>query len=160
MEITSWDALKGSKFLVFLLKEYIQSNPEGEENAALILSEKLSGHPLALAKVAALIDRGQFSIREFVAVYSGNVGRLHSIGSFSAFWDTYFEQLDDDSRSLLGAMSFLMPDVVPQDLFIKSVNKESAKHLGYCSDKQRYVAVLISYESILLTSNEIDYQMF
>ena len=70
VEVTSWDSETGSQSLLHLLSTDI-----GEELAAADiksanqLSEKLSGHALAISHMAGLIHRRSWSISDFVEIY-------------------------------------------------------------------------------------------
>jgi hypothetical protein len=134
LEVTSWDAQTGSQFLLFLLEKSIGRDLEAEGNSALALSERLSGHALAISHMAGLIYDGEFSIQEFMAMYLKNPRRAHATNELAALWDFSFKSLDQNSLSLLGVMSFLMPDVIPQELFEAGPNREFPEDLDFCSD--------------------------
>jgi hypothetical protein len=137
LEITSWDAQTGSEYLLFLLKKSIGRDLEAEGNSALALSERLSGHALAISHMAGLIYDGEFSIQEFMTMYLKNPRRAHATNELVALWDYSFKSLDKDSLSLLGVMSFLMPDIIPQELFEAGANQEFSEDLDFCSDAFR-----------------------
>jgi hypothetical protein len=135
LEVPSWDAQTGSNFLLFLLKESIGHDLETESTSALALSERLSGHALALSHMAALIYEGEFSIQEFMKMYLKNPRRAHATNALSALWDFSFKSLDQQALNLLGVLCFLMPDGIPQDLFEVSDDKKYPKDLKFCSDE-------------------------
>jgi hypothetical protein len=135
VEVPSWDAQTGSKFLLFLLKESIGRDLEAENTSALALSERLSGHALALSHMAGLIYEGEFSIHEFMTMYLKNPRRAHATDALSALWDFSFKSLDEESLFLLGVLVFLMPDLIPQDLFEASDGKIFPEDLSFCSDE-------------------------
>ncbi|KAB5571984.1 hypothetical protein GE09DRAFT_1185492 [Coniochaeta sp. 2T2.1] len=70
IEITSWDPQTGAEFLLFLLKKNIGRDLLSESTSALTLSEKLSGHALALQSMAGMIYEGEFSVQEFTTIFS------------------------------------------------------------------------------------------
>ena len=137
LEVPSWDAQTGSQFLLFLLKKSIGCNPEAEGNSALALSERLSGHALAISHITGLIYDGEYSIQEFVTIYLRNPYYAHAANELVALWDFSFKCLDKNSLSLLGVISFLMPDAIPQEFFEASVDREFPKDLVFCSDDFR-----------------------
>ncbi|KAJ5184902.1 hypothetical protein N7472_009742 [Penicillium cf. griseofulvum] len=59
IEITSWDTETGAEFQLFLLKKSIGQDIDSENTSARTLSEKLSGHALALSQMASLIYDGE-----------------------------------------------------------------------------------------------------
>ena len=134
LAIPSWDAQTGSQFLLFLLKKGIGRDLEAEENSALALSERLSGHALAITHMAGLIHGAGLSIQEFMKIYSKNPGPHHAMDELAALWEFSFKSLDRNSFSLLAVMSFLMPDIVPQELFEAGVTREFPGELDFCSD--------------------------
>ncbi|KAH0553214.1 hypothetical protein GP486_006614, partial [Trichoglossum hirsutum] len=134
VEVTSWDAQTGSQFLLFLLKKSIGRDLEAEDSSALALSERLSGHALAISHMAGLIYDGEFSIQEFMTMYLKNPRRAHAANEFTALWDFSFKSLDKNSLFLLGVLSYLMPDTIPQELFEAGANQEFSEDLDFCSD--------------------------
>lgn len=137
MEVPSWDAQTGSEFLFFLLEENIGRDLEAESTSALALSERLSGHALALSHMAALIYEGELSIQDFMTMYLKNPRRAHATDALSALWDFSFKSLDAESLHLLGVFSFLMPDLIPQGLFEASDDRCFPEDLEFCSDEFR-----------------------
>lgn len=137
LEVTSWDAQTGSEFLLFLLKRSIGRDLVAEGNSALALSERLSGHALAISTMAGLIHDGEFSIHEFMTLYMKNPRRTHATNELTALWDFSFKSLDENSLSLLGVMSYLTPDGVPQELFEGGAGRKYSEDLDFCSDDFR-----------------------
>ena len=134
VEITSWDARTGSEFLFFLLKENIGRDLEAEGTSAYALSERLSGHALALSHMAGLIYEGELSIEEFMKMYLKNPRRAHATDTLSALWDFSFRSLDEDSLRLIGVLSYLMPDLITQDLFESREDEAFPKEMEFCLD--------------------------
>ena len=136
LEIQSWDAETGSKFLLFLLKTEIGKDLEAETGSALSLSEKLSGHALALSHMAGLIHRRSWSVSEFMAVYLKNPRRVHNQG-LQELWDFSFQSLEKQSFLFLGIMSYLMPDSIPQLLFDLDDESDLPDDLEFFADDFR-----------------------
>lgn len=58
LEITTWDNETGSRFLLLLLSTDISADlKDNETSSAYELSQKLSGHALAICHMAGLIRR-------------------------------------------------------------------------------------------------------
>lgn len=87
--------------------------------------------------MAGLIYEGEFSIQESMTIYLQNPRRAHSTNELAALWDFSFKCLDKNSVSLLGVMSFLMPDIIPQELFEAGADREFSEDLDFCSDDSR-----------------------
>lgn len=137
VEVTTWDPKRGSEFLLFLLKRGIGRDLEAEGNSALTLSERLSGHALAISQMAGIIHDGESTIQEFMTMYLRNPRRAHATNEMAALWDFSFKSLDQNSRSLLGVLSYLMPDIIPQELFDAGAGREFPEDLDFCSDDFR-----------------------
>ena len=137
VEITSWDAQTGSDFLLFLLKDNIGCDLEVEGTCAYTLSKRLSGHALALSHMAGLIYEGELSIEEFMKMYLKNPRRAHATDTLSALWDFSFRSLDEDSLRLIGVLSYLMPDLITQDIFEGHEDRAFPKEMEFCLDEFR-----------------------
>ncbi|KAK7416205.1 hypothetical protein QQX98_005403 [Neonectria punicea] len=87
---------------------------DSESTSARTLSERLNGYALALSQMAGLIYDGEYSIRDFTAMYLENPRSAHSMNELAELWNFSFKSLDKDSFSLLGID-------VPSDLeFLKN----------------------------------------
>ena len=121
LEIESWDAKTGSQFLLHLLATNIGDQLSADDiNSANQLSDKLSGHALAISHMAGLIHGRGWSIAEFIEEYDQQPQMIHGISdnkSINALWNISFKTLDLQSRAILGVLSFVSPDSVPQSLF-------------------------------------------
>ena len=134
MEVANWDNQIGLKFLLHLITRDIT---EDEATSALELSEKLSGHALAISAMAGLIHRRGLSITEFVNFYNQNPSRMHGISgsrSINALLDMSFRSLDLRSLTILGIISYLEPDSIPQTFFETSSPENLPEALQFCSD--------------------------
>lgn len=85
LEITSWDAKTGSKFLLFLLKDNTGRDIQSEKLSAVELAEKLGGHALGTSHMAGLIQRKSCTIAEFMRIYLEDPKRLHK-SELQAVW--------------------------------------------------------------------------
>jgi hypothetical protein len=139
IEVTSWDAKTGSDFLLHLLKQDIGKDLEAEKSSAYKLSQRLSGHALGISHMAGLIHSRSWSITEFMSIYLKNPRRAHTT-ELIAIWDFSFKRLQIDhpqSLKLLGVVSFLVPDNIPQALFMSGFDDETDAVIGFefCSDE-------------------------
>ena len=121
LEIESWDASMGSRFLLWLLTTNIGEELSNEDiQSANQLAQKLSGHALALSHMAGLIHGRGLSIAEFMEEYDQQPQMIHGISenkSINALWNISFKTLDLQSRAILGILSYLSPDNVFELLF-------------------------------------------
>ncbi|KAI1122604.1 NB-ARC and TPR domain protein [Nemania abortiva] len=137
LEIATWDTETGSQFLLHLLSTGISASLTSEEvMSAHDLSLALSGHALAISHSAGLIHRRSWSISEFLEVYKKMPNRLHGTGSSSinTLWDISFKSLNEQSRAILGIMSFLAPDTIPQALFEIKEEADLPESIKFCAD--------------------------
>jgi hypothetical protein len=135
IEILSFDSELGSKFVLHLLSMDISHDlSSGEIESARELSEKLSGHALAINNMAGLIHRRSWSIREFLSVYENNTEKLHD-KTLATIWKLSFESLDAQSGGLLGVLSYVVPDSIPQELFRTPSPEDLPSSLQFCSDE-------------------------
>lgn len=115
LEILPWDTATGSKFLLHLLAGQISAELlANETESAYSLSEKLSGHALALSNMCGLIHRRSWSISELVEVYDRSRDFTDGLDTV---WRLSFESLRPDCAALLSVFAFCAPDSIPQSLF-------------------------------------------
>ncbi|MCJ1385774.1 hypothetical protein MMC17_008898 [Xylographa soralifera] len=122
VEVFCFDREAGSQFLLHLLKmDVIKDLSAGETKSAIDLSEKLSGHALAISQMAGLIHRRSWSITEFLSIYEDNLKKKqgpHGLSeALDAVWQLSFESLDTKCSALLGVLSYVSPDSIPQAFF-------------------------------------------
>jgi hypothetical protein len=138
MEIINWDNDTGLRFLLHLLSSDISAElQEGEATSAHQLSEKLRGHALAISTMAGLIHRRALSITEFKEFYDQHPNEVHGISgnrSINALWEISFKSLDPQSHAILGVMSFIEPDSIPQVLFEPSSREDLPTSLSHWLD--------------------------
>ena len=123
LEILPWDTDTGSKFLLHLLAGHISAELlANETQSAYSLSERLSGHALALSNMCGLIHRRSWSISELVEVYDRSKDFKNGL---ETVWQLSFENLRPDCAALLSAFTFCAPDSIPQSLFEFNEEKEN-----------------------------------
>jgi len=115
LEVAPWDTETGSQFLLHLLSGHISAELLAvEAKSAYGLSERLSGHALALNNMCGLIHRRSWTISELLKVYDSSKDFKDGLG---AVWQLSFQNLRPDSAALLAAFCFCAPDSIPQALF-------------------------------------------
>ncbi|KFY18119.1 hypothetical protein V492_00130 [Pseudogymnoascus sp. VKM F-4246] len=123
LEILPWDTDTGSKFLLHLLTGHISAELlANETQSAYSLSERLSGHALALSNMCGLIHRRSWSISELVEVYDRSKDFKDGL---ETVWQLSFENLKPDCAALLSVFTFCAPDSIPQSLFEFNEEKDS-----------------------------------
>lgn len=125
----------GAQYLLFLLKKAVGRDLTSESASARTLSEKLSGHALAISQMAGLIYDGEYSIQDFTTMYLDNPRSAHSMSEFSKLWDFTFQSLDMDSFSLLGILSFLMPDEIQPEILHPKTDSKIPQSLQFLKDR-------------------------
>lgn len=143
IEVKTWDPELGSKFLIHLLSTNIgQQLRDDEAASAHELSRRLSGHALAISHMAGLIHRRAWTIAEFVEIYNQHPSEMQGISennSINALWDFAFRSLDANQKAILGVMSFIEPDNIPESLFETSPAPGLPHALTFCSNSLRSV---------------------
>jgi len=142
IEILPFDRAAGSGFILHLLSRDIAADISSQDaKSALDLSEKLSGHALAISQMAGLIHRRSWSIAEFVAIYDRNTREMLGMpgtNSLDAVWRLSFESLNENCAMMLGILCYLMPDSIPQALFEPSDRNDLPATLNFCSHELLY----------------------
>ncbi|KAK0110116.1 hypothetical protein ONS95_002771 [Cadophora gregata] len=138
LEILTWDPETGSRFLLHLLSTDISEELQEEDViAAHELSQKLSGHALAICHMAGLIHRQAWSVAEFMKMYDQHPSKMHGVSgnnSINALWNFAFKSLDKGSKAVLGVLCFVAPDDIPQSLFELEDATGFPESLRFCSD--------------------------
>ncbi|CAI6073766.1 unnamed protein product [Clonostachys chloroleuca] len=156
IEITSWDVNTGAEFLLFLLKKSIGRDLASESTSAHTLSEKLSGHALALSQMAGLIYDGELSIKEFTSMYLENPQPAHAVDGLSKLWQLSFESLDANSFSLLGIISFLQSDNIPMEIFKLRDGLELPSNLEFLDSQFKILAAISKLTTRALIKRDKD----
>lgn len=121
--------------MIFMLKRNIGHDIASENTAARTLSQKLSGHALALSHMAALIHDNEYSIQYFTSMYLESPGSVHTMNELATVWAVSFQSLDVNSLTLLGIISFLMPDNIPPEIFDHTDDRALPQGLGFLKVK-------------------------
>ncbi|UQC89508.1 uncharacterized protein CLUP02_15039 [Colletotrichum lupini] len=115
LEVPSWNTENSTKFLLHLLSGHISADLlANEAKSAYSLSERLSGHALAISNMSGLIQRRSWSISQLLDNYGSN---LNFKDGLEAVWKVSFQNLKPDSAALLAAFSYCAPDSIPHSLF-------------------------------------------
>ncbi|UQC77217.1 uncharacterized protein CLUP02_02684 [Colletotrichum lupini] len=117
IEINSWDAETGADFLLFLLRKSVGKDLNSDTLSARTLSEKLSGHALAIFNMAGLISDETYSLQEFTDMFLEDPSSARGMDELATLWELTFRSLDTNSLCLLGVVSFLMPNNISSKLF-------------------------------------------
>lgn len=135
IEVSAWDKETGSQFLLHLLSGQIRADMlANEAKSALELSERLSGHALALAKMGGVIHRRSWTIQELVEVYDRQLELKHGIGPV---WQISFQNLNTYSSSLLSIFALCSADKIPQGLLEPETPESLPKGLGWFADREK-----------------------
>ncbi|KAL8926612.1 MAG: hypothetical protein Q9172_001711 [Xanthocarpia lactea] len=152
LEVKSWDAQTGCKFLLHLLSTDIGTQlAAGESQSATELSHKLSGHALAISHMAGLIHERAWSISEFVEIYNQQPEKMHGIsgnGAINALWDLSFRSLDKKGSTIMGVLCFVAPDSIPEALFETGHDVELPQCLQFCAERLRYLLETNEYNDL------------
>ena len=137
-EVPHFDVETGKHFILRLLSMDADNVDNRQESvSAMTLSKQLNGHALAISQMAGLIHKRAWSIEEFLQIYSTNAKMMEQRTSLDTVWRLSFQSLDTATSSLLGALSLLMPDSIPQELFQPSESKYLPDGLSFCRDEFR-----------------------
>ncbi len=152
-EIRSFEIESGARFLLHLLAAQDIERDVGSPQVrteSMELSTQVGGHALALTQMVGFICSRGWSLRECLDLYKQRPKALHSLtyeveidANYKYFINTVFRE---DLRSvrqsfaytLLGILSFLVPDGIPQDLFEPKNKAGLPKALQFCNDALRW----------------------
>ncbi len=141
LEVHTWDTETGSRFLLHLLSTDISEElKEDEIISAHELSQKLSGHALAISHMAGLIHKRSWSIAELMRIYDQHPSDMYGVSgnnSINALWDFAFKSLDPQSRAILGVLCFVAPDNIPQSLIQVNNATDLPESLRFSRDDPR-----------------------
>ncbi|KAF1961988.1 hypothetical protein CC80DRAFT_522601 [Byssothecium circinans] len=162
IEVKSWDPKIGCEILLYLLRKDLGADLELEGESALELSKRLSGHALGISHMAGLIRRRSWSITEFMQYYTKNPKRLHG-SELNAIWEFSFRDLvqkNPTSHTLLGILSYLMPDNIPQSLFALDPEVEAPIGCEFCSDEFEFAETMELLLTLALVKRNRDEGVF
>lgn len=132
-EVLHFDTESGSRFLLYLLSEEVAEDIEDRQSASAIeLSERLNGHALAIHSVAGIIRLRSWTIEEFLVQHSRNPKRAES--RVKTVWQLSFASLGDQSSKILGVLAYVMPDNIPDELFMSTKTNDLPPRLEFCVD--------------------------
>lgn len=115
-----------------------------EFQSAQQMSVKLGGHVLAIGQMAAFAHTRGISLGQLVKLYEKSPKRMHrqeknvwrlkgSAHTIDTVWKLSFDALGPGAFALLGVLSFVASESIPQQLF-ETDNNLWPKSLEFCDD--------------------------
>ncbi|KAL6837242.1 hypothetical protein V8C40DRAFT_260266 [Trichoderma camerunense] len=172
MEVQIFDLATARKlFLRLLKKEKLESQ---EDEAATEIVSELNGHALALHQMAAFILKRNVSISRFLEHYKTQPKRLHRSHGYTQgvgynhFLDTVWavsfgtinEKEKQNSRVLLGILSFLSPEDIPRELFHNERTLDISGRLEFCVTELDFEDAEEDLVSLALVKKDSDSNTF
>ena len=111
--------------------------------SAIHLSERLSGHALAIAQMAGLIHKGSWSIGDFVQLYDKNTRKISGpLGktNLDTVWRLSFDSLNASCKAFIGVLAYVSPDNIPEGLFKLQDSDTLPEVLQFCDDEFEQVS--------------------
>ncbi|KAK4676674.1 hypothetical protein QC764_000320 [Podospora pseudoanserina] len=133
IEVETWDIDNGAKCIIHLLADHISADVLASQfNSALELSERLSGHALALDRMAGVIHKRGWTIGQLVEIYD----RAPEFGQngIGPVWQISFQNLSVNASSILAVISCCSADRIPEMLFQPGEPGKVATELPWCGD--------------------------
>lgn len=122
VEILTFDPDSGANFLLNLWYRSAGRSMDVQDfEAAVEFSKVMEGHLLAIIQINGLIHRWQWTIPDFLKQYTQYIERTQVISEhtvLSVVWQYSFQTLNEGCNKLLGVLSYVMPDDVPETLFL------------------------------------------
>lgn len=129
-ELGTFNSAESLSFAKNILWDWESESTVERESLSQLL-HRLDGLPLAINQITTQINNEGSSIEDFLALYDQYADDLHSFQgddhkafyshSIETVWDLAIkkrlENSDSGSRVLLGAISLLSPDSIPEKLF-------------------------------------------
>ncbi|KAI1204158.1 uncharacterized protein F4807DRAFT_472482 [Annulohypoxylon truncatum] len=158
----------GAQQAIALLKVISRSNSDTTENnnAALAITRRLDGLPLAIYQIGSIIARLHLSLTEFVRDYvhafqyyqlyderprfvesPDECGYEHSIGSVWAFEE--LERNDKPGLQLLNVMSMLDPTCIHEEVMFHSLNDETKPSYPHTKDEYHHAVARLIERSLI-----------
>ena len=140
LEIMKWDEDTATRYFFHLLARDIGADVEQTDRASAIqLSRKLDGHALAISVAAAMIHQRRWTVSDFMKVYDEHPSEMLEVSgsrSINALWKLSFQTLSSNGRIILGILSYMASDSIPQALFdIQPKDKGKLDNrLKFCED--------------------------
>ncbi|QPC80181.1 hypothetical protein HYE68_010933 [Fusarium pseudograminearum] len=129
-----------------------------DPDSARELNNELGGLPIGIAQMTALMRFQRTPIKKFLCRYKEDRLKFHSKDitgitgiypdikpKIATNWNLSFNALGDEAKSLLGILSFLSPDAIPQELFNHwdgSASRSTQDLLGYCQTFDEYADII------------------
>jgi hypothetical protein len=128
----------GAEFLLKMIKRAPYTDED--KDAAHKLSRILDGLALALNITASQIRLRKISIPNFLRFYEKNSKKFRSVAqnevgyrhSLKTCWATAFQDLTQDATVLLGTLSLIAPDDVPEAMFCPKDRSKLPLSLSFC----------------------------
>ncbi|KAF5236255.1 hypothetical protein FAUST_6603 [Fusarium austroamericanum] len=136
-----------------------------DPDSARELNNELGGLPIGIVQMTALMRYQRTPIKKFLGRYKEDRLKFHSKDitgitgiypdikpKIATNWNLSFNALGDEAKSLLGILSFLSPDAIPQELFNHwdgSVSRSTQDLLGYCQTFDEYADIIHYFEYFL-----------
>ena len=131
----------GTRFLFHLLSTNISVDSQDDDNrSGYDLSQKMSGHTLAICHLAGLIHWRGWSITGFREMYNQHPSEMRGVSAYSsinALCDFTFRSLNPQCSTILVILSVFSPDNTPQSIFELANNTDLPESLVFCSDSAR-----------------------
>ncbi|KAK3379097.1 hypothetical protein B0T24DRAFT_610704 [Lasiosphaeria ovina] len=154
LEVASWDTETGSKYILHLLSGYISADLlANQHQSAFALSERLSGHALALSNMAGVIHRRSWTIKELVDFIDSHPDFKDGL---SAMWQLSFGNLQEHSAAILSVVSFCNPDSIPQMLFEPDDPSQLPADMQWCTDMESLSKAIEELQIIALIRRDRD----
>ncbi|KAK1720838.1 Tetratricopeptide-like helical [Colletotrichum lupini] len=158
LEVPSWNTENSTKFLLHLLSGHISADLlANEAKSAYSLSERLSGHALAISNMSGLIQRRSWSISQLLDNYGSN---LNFKDGLEAVWKVSFQNLKPDSAALLAAFSYCAPDSIPHSLFELEEAEDLPDSLLWFLDVDRFEEAMEELLTLALVKRDRETQTY
>ncbi|KAH8729231.1 nb-arc and tpr domain-containing protein [Ilyonectria robusta] len=128
-----------------MLRKLSDRNQSGDTAVSVRIAEALGGLPLGIAQMSAIIREYHLSFEDFEVWYSKNKKELHELrvkgmlGNYKYTLGTVWavEKLSNPARALLGVLSVLDPDRIPEKLL--EGGADQVELTDYPSNKGNYL---------------------
>lgn len=150
---------------VVLLKRLLERNRRPTESSDLLQRAvaKLGYWPLAIAKMAVIMQRQKLSLFKFLEIYesrehrfnyhSARVGNLHGGYTLTLTAAWALEDMSQGAAQLLSVISLLAPESIPEEILTKA--PEKANLPGYPLDSGAYSREIEAIEARSIISQQI-----
>lgn len=151
LEVESFRVDVGAQFLGQALHR--GQLPAAERLAAQKLSEKLGGHPLGLAQIAALSFQKRWRLEDILLKYERFPRKVHETMDINLFHAGYslklstvfevsFTSLSPAACLLLGIICFLQPDGISEELFKPIHDQDTPDWMSFIQDQDEFEGYL------------------